>query len=227
MVKKSEQKYYKAGHYDVSIQTQRAYQKQTGLNENTRKKAKKNINASGRLRFWKSVGLGFKTPKAAINGKYIDKKMLGDDLTACFVPILEGYVQCAPYHKHLKHVFELCDKATSFLNWNENKTPHQTKKVWDEKIRMVRRQQEDLVAAMNANETKDLQAFKEKLDLLTLPHSSNLAIARRSMDDPFEHHMMQIMVKHLVEPDQHHNFQGEFWKPRLHYRSLLHAHAHA
>ena len=74
MVKKNEQKYFRASHYDVSIQTERAYQKQTGINENTRKKAKKNVNSSGRLRYWKSVGLGFKTPKAAVEGKYIDKK---------------------------------------------------------------------------------------------------------------------------------------------------------
>ena len=74
MVRKNEQKYHKAGHFDVSVQTERAYQKQTGLNENTRKKAKKNTAPNGRLRFFKSVGLGFKTPKAAMNGKYIDKK---------------------------------------------------------------------------------------------------------------------------------------------------------
>jgi len=74
MVKKAEQKYFKASHYDVSLQSERAYQKQTAINENTRKKAKKNINDSGRLRYWKSVGLGFKTPKAAVNGKYVDKK---------------------------------------------------------------------------------------------------------------------------------------------------------
>jgi small subunit ribosomal protein S11e len=74
MTKKSEQKYYRASHYDVAIQTHRAYSKQTGVNENSRKKAKKNTNSSGRLRYWKNVGLGFKTPKAAINGKYVDKK---------------------------------------------------------------------------------------------------------------------------------------------------------
>jgi len=74
MVKKSEQKYYKSTPFDVSIQTERAYQKQTAINENTRRKAKKNVNGKGRLRYTKSVGLGFKTPHAAREGKYIDKK---------------------------------------------------------------------------------------------------------------------------------------------------------
>ena len=74
MVKKSDQKYYRAGNIDLAIQNERAYQKQTGINENTRKKAKKNTNQSGKLRYTKNVGLGFKTPKAAMNGKYVDKK---------------------------------------------------------------------------------------------------------------------------------------------------------
>ena len=74
MAKKSEQKYYKASTFDVAVQGERAYQKQTGVNENTRKKAKKSTNSRGRTRYWKSVGLGFQTPKAAVNGKYIDKK---------------------------------------------------------------------------------------------------------------------------------------------------------
>jgi small subunit ribosomal protein S11e len=30
-------------------------------------------SASG-VRYWKNVGLGFKTPKEAIDGKYVDKK---------------------------------------------------------------------------------------------------------------------------------------------------------
>ena len=74
MAKKTETKYYKAGHYDVALQTKTAYQRQTAVNENTRKKSKKNTNSAGRVRYYKSIGLGFKTPKTAIVGKYIDKK---------------------------------------------------------------------------------------------------------------------------------------------------------
>lgn len=74
MAKKTEAKYVKAATVDPKIQVERAYQRQSGINENRRKAAKKHMNASGRARFWKSVGLGFKTPKAAVNGTYIDKK---------------------------------------------------------------------------------------------------------------------------------------------------------
>merc|ERR1711964_770054 len=31
-------------------------------------------NSKGGLRYWKNVGLGFKTPKEAINESYVDKK---------------------------------------------------------------------------------------------------------------------------------------------------------
>eukprot|EP01083_Nonionella_stella_P106255 306361_1 len=74
MVAKKETKYTRVAVADVSLQTEKAYQKQTGVNENSRNPAKKNVNASGRIRYWKNAGLGFKTPKAAIQGKYIDKK---------------------------------------------------------------------------------------------------------------------------------------------------------
>ena len=66
------QQYTRVAHVDPTVQTERAYQAQSAVNENI--KGKKNINKAGRVRYWKNVGLGFKTPKTAINGKYIDKK---------------------------------------------------------------------------------------------------------------------------------------------------------
>eukprot|EP01084_Bolivina_argentea_P261753 442479_1 len=65
-------KYTRPAQVDVSVQIERAYQTQSGVNENI--KTTKHSNKAGRVRYWKNVGLGFKTPKAAIEGKYIDKK---------------------------------------------------------------------------------------------------------------------------------------------------------
>ena len=71
---KTESKYTRPAHVDVSVQIERAYQAQSGVNENIRTVAAKKTNKAGKIRYWKNVGLGFKTPKAAIEGKYIDKK---------------------------------------------------------------------------------------------------------------------------------------------------------
>jgi small subunit ribosomal protein S11e len=72
--KKHDSKYFRPRTLDVAHQTERAYQRQTGVNENARAPAKKFLNGAGRIRYVKSVGLGFKTPKAAVEGKYIDQK---------------------------------------------------------------------------------------------------------------------------------------------------------
>ena len=55
-------------------QNEKAFQKQPTvfLHKHRRLLAKK--TTKGGLRFVKDVGLGFKTPKTAIDGKYIDKK---------------------------------------------------------------------------------------------------------------------------------------------------------
>lgn len=66
--------YVRAAHFDHNIQLERAYQRQAGVNENARKPSKKHINKSGHIRYYKNIGLGFKTPKQAINSTYIDKK---------------------------------------------------------------------------------------------------------------------------------------------------------
>jgi len=75
MTKKThESKHYRPRAVDLTVQIERAYQRQSGVNENARAPAKKFLNSSGRIRYVKSVGLGFKTPKAAVEGKYIDQK---------------------------------------------------------------------------------------------------------------------------------------------------------
>ncbi|EIE18766.1 ribosomal protein S11 component of cytosolic 80S ribosome and 40S small subunit [Coccomyxa subellipsoidea C-169] len=57
----------------MADQTERAFQKQLGVNIGFKKAAKKIPGKFGQ-RYWKNVGLGFKTPKEAIEGTYIDKK---------------------------------------------------------------------------------------------------------------------------------------------------------
>merc|ERR1712138_38400 len=56
----------------MAEQNERAFQKQTGVFLNTKSllstKTKKGV------RYYKNVGLGFKTPKEAIDGEYVDKK---------------------------------------------------------------------------------------------------------------------------------------------------------
>ena len=74
MAKKADVKYVKAAVANPKIQVERAYQRQSGINENRRKAAKKHTTISGVARYWKNVGLGFRTPKAAINTNYVDKK---------------------------------------------------------------------------------------------------------------------------------------------------------
>jgi small subunit ribosomal protein S11e len=57
----------------MAEQTERAFQKQLGVNIGFKKISKKTPGKAGQ-RFWKNVGLGFKTPKEAVEGTYIDKK---------------------------------------------------------------------------------------------------------------------------------------------------------
>ncbi|XP_046860381.1 40S ribosomal protein S11-like [Xenia sp. Carnegie-2017] len=62
-------------HYNMDQQTEKAYQKQPPIFQN-----KKRVLTQGQqlkkkeLRYYKNVGLGFKTPQEAIDGHYIDKK---------------------------------------------------------------------------------------------------------------------------------------------------------
>jgi small subunit ribosomal protein S11e len=57
---------------ELTVQSERAFQKQPHIFLNSKTKSKK-AGKSGR-RWYKDVGLGFRTPKTAIEGTYIDKK---------------------------------------------------------------------------------------------------------------------------------------------------------
>jgi small subunit ribosomal protein S11e len=54
-------------------QTEKSYQRQEAIATISKKFPKKKINRR-RLRFWNDIGLGFKTPRTAIEGNYIDRK---------------------------------------------------------------------------------------------------------------------------------------------------------
>merc|ERR1711966_339969 len=55
-------------------QTEKAYQKQVGVNVGFAASTKKKAPGKAGTRYYKNVGLGFKTPRSAIEGTYIDKK---------------------------------------------------------------------------------------------------------------------------------------------------------
>merc|ERR1712137_879301 len=63
---------------DMADQNERAFQKQPTIFLGRKRvlgKSKKTKSKTGGLRYYKNVGLGIKTPKEAIDGNYIDKKM--------------------------------------------------------------------------------------------------------------------------------------------------------
>merc|ERR1712142_619528 len=58
---------------NMSEQTERAFQKQAPIFQNKKRVVGKAVKAKDQ-RFVKNVGLGFKTPREASEGTYIDKK---------------------------------------------------------------------------------------------------------------------------------------------------------
>merc|ERR1711981_164832 len=59
---------------ELTVQSERAYQKQPHIFLNSKSKSKSTAVGKGGRRWYKDVGLGFRTPKTAIEGSYIDKK---------------------------------------------------------------------------------------------------------------------------------------------------------
>ncbi|KAG6519619.1 hypothetical protein ZIOFF_019697 [Zingiber officinale] len=56
------------------VQTEKAFLKQPKVFLSSKKTGKGKKPGKGGNRFWKNIGLGFKTPREAIEGTYIDKK---------------------------------------------------------------------------------------------------------------------------------------------------------
>ncbi|CAJ1958797.1 unnamed protein product [Sphenostylis stenocarpa] len=60
--------------FTMAEQTEKAFLKQPKVFLSSKKTGKGKRPGKGGNRFWKSIGLGFKTPREAIEGTYIDKK---------------------------------------------------------------------------------------------------------------------------------------------------------
>lgn len=56
---------------ELTVQSERAFQKQPHVFQNSKVKVKSARPGKGGRRWYKDVGLGFRTPKAAIEGSYI------------------------------------------------------------------------------------------------------------------------------------------------------------
>ncbi|KAK9795926.1 hypothetical protein WJX73_005369 [Symbiochloris irregularis] len=82
----------------MAEQTEKAFQKQLGVNIGFKKPAKKTPGKGG-LRWYKNVGLNFKTPKAAIEGTYIDKKCPFTGNVSIRGRILSGVVKSTKMHR--------------------------------------------------------------------------------------------------------------------------------
>lgn len=60
---------------ELTVQSERAFQKQPHIFLNHKSKAAKSKSGKSGRRWYKDIGLGFKTPKEAINGSYIGTKL--------------------------------------------------------------------------------------------------------------------------------------------------------
>jgi small subunit ribosomal protein S11e len=78
----------------MAEQIEKAYQRQRGVFE-ARKQVLGKKSKDNEVRFWKNVGLGFRTPKEAIEGKYVDKKCPFTSTVNIRGRILKGVVRSA------------------------------------------------------------------------------------------------------------------------------------
>ncbi|KAF9687679.1 hypothetical protein SADUNF_Sadunf02G0118200 [Salix dunnii] len=90
----------------MAEQTEKAFLKQPRVFLSSKKSAKGKRPGKGGNRFWKSIGLGFKTPRDAIEGTYIDKKCPFTGTVSVRGRILAGdhvtIGQCRPLSKTVR-----------------------------------------------------------------------------------------------------------------------------
>merc|ERR1712093_942984 len=77
---------------ELTVQSERSYQKQPHIFLNSKSKSKSTAVGKGGRRWYKDVGLGFRTPKTAIEGSYIYKKCPFTGLVSIRGRILTGKV---------------------------------------------------------------------------------------------------------------------------------------
>ncbi|CAI7603463.1 unnamed protein product [Penicillium bialowiezense] len=85
---------------ELTVQSERAFQKQPHIFLNTKAKASSKKSTAGR-RWYKDVGLGFRTPKAAIEGTYIDHKCPFTGTVSIRGRVLTGKVVSTKMHRTL------------------------------------------------------------------------------------------------------------------------------
>eukprot|EP00891_Asterochloris_glomerata_P002203 jgi/Astpho2/2203/fgenesh1_pg.00040_%23_45_t len=83
----------------MAEQGEKAFQKQLGVNVGFKKVGQKKTPGKAGQRYWKNVGLGFKTPKEAIEGTYIDKKCPFTGDVSIRGRILSGLVRSTKMHR--------------------------------------------------------------------------------------------------------------------------------
>ncbi|KAK1855783.1 40s ribosomal protein s11 [Colletotrichum chrysophilum] len=86
---------------ELTVQSERAFQKQKGIFLNQKVKAKSARPGKSGRRWYKDVGLGFRTPKTAIEGSYIDKKCPFTGQVSIRGRILTGTVVSTKMHRTL------------------------------------------------------------------------------------------------------------------------------
>merc|ERR1712166_826840 len=86
---------------ELTVQSERAYQKQPHIFLNSKSKSMSTAVGKGGRRWYKDVGLGFRTPKNAIEGSYIDKKCPFTGLVSIRGRILTGTVVSTKMHRTL------------------------------------------------------------------------------------------------------------------------------
>ncbi|KAK1597475.1 40S ribosomal protein S11 [Colletotrichum navitas] len=86
---------------ELTVQSERAFQKQKGIFLNQKVKAKSARPGKSGRRWYKDVGLGFRTPATAIEGSYIDKKCPFTGQVSIRGRILTGTVVSTKMHRTL------------------------------------------------------------------------------------------------------------------------------
>jgi len=81
----------------AEVQQEKSFQKQDAVFHNTKKFLASKTSKG--VRYWKNVGLGFKTPKEAISGTYIDKKCPFTGDVSIRGTILKGIVISTKMHR--------------------------------------------------------------------------------------------------------------------------------
>jgi len=84
---------------ELTVQSERAFQKQPHIFTNQKSTVKAKRAGKGGRRWYKDVGLGFRTPKNAIEGHYIDKKCPFTGLVSIRGRILTGTVISTKMHR--------------------------------------------------------------------------------------------------------------------------------